>query len=261
MAVRPRDGWPKEHDTIAKERGHVSWEHWIAGIEDEVGQAICGGRVRTGHPKWGKPPRPCTQTRVGENGRCRRHLKNAPWGPFHYAHRGKGTSRYLPDRLRARAEEIDVKELLTLLDHMRVAAVLVFELLEKLDTGESGAAWEQLREAYREVRRAARADDMDLVLAVLDRMEIAIEHGNSGRDLREEIRVQQDHLRRLFESQTARDKVEMEYMHRREVLALFGDIARDIAEVVGRDDERRELANRMKGRLGPFPPGATTTPH
>ncbi|MFP3947103.1 MAG: hypothetical protein ACLFWG_00100 [Longimicrobiales bacterium] len=251
MAVAPRDGWSDAHDERAREVGHDSWADWCAHVEEEVvGHPICGGRARSDSEKVGPAPRPCTQHPYGRNGRCKHHGANAAWGPLHPAYEGKGFSRYLPGDLLRVYEEMDSSELMSLLEHMRVATTITADLLRRMDGGGGPDTWEELRGTVREIREAIRRENVGAMREGFRRLEEAVDRGAERWEVFDEVRRQQDHVRKLFDSQTRRDQVEAEYMHRRVVIALFSQVLEDIRDVVDDPDARRELGKRMMERLG-----------
>lgn len=240
-AVTPKRGWSRAHNEAAVERGYESWDHWCSVLAEDLGRQICGGKRVN---QW----LPCKQ-RPGDNGRCKSHGRDARSGAEHPNFKHGRYSKYLPDDLRSIYESLDVDELMTLLDHVRVASTLTLDLVARLDEEGGRDAWERLAQKL-DALEAALADD-GAGRQLFREVKAAVEEGSRRHELLEEIRKQQDHVRKLFDSQIKRDQIAAEYMHRREIIALLTQIMEDVKDVVQKPSERRAIGRRFVERLGP----------
>jgi hypothetical protein len=101
------------------------------------GQRICGARL-TGKRRG----QLCESRVVMENGRCRLHGGKSVRGIAHPNYKGGRYSKYMPARLMdaAQAASLD-PELLSLREEIGLVYARLADILERVDTGESGAMW------------------------------------------------------------------------------------------------------------------------
>lgn len=114
-------------------------------------------------------------------------------------------SKYLPLQLADRYQEaLDDGELLALRDEVALVDARVAELLARVNTGESGALWQQLREtfaAFRQYRATGNVPQMGHALA---KVEALIERGGVDSEVWREIALAIEQRRRLVESERKR---------------------------------------------------------
>jgi len=160
---------------------------------------ICGAKKRNGDP--------CRSFSLYPNGRCRLHGGPSRSGPSHPRWKG-GVSftRYpLPKRFREAFEDAcnDVN-LLSQRQDMALAEAIITDLIGKLDTGESGAAWKRLKLAMDSYDQAREPVEQFRALAIMREL---IERGAGDAAARREIgewqerkgRAQERERRRLVE--------------------------------------------------------------
>ena len=140
---------------------------------------ICGAKKRDGTPCHGSPM---------PNGRCFRHGGKSLGGLASPLLKHGLYSKYLPARLASTYEEqmrdpnlLDLKQQVSLVDSRTV------ELLSKLDTGESGETWKELKKHCTEAMRAAVAGDAAEMVRELSVMQKLIDVGNKDADVWGEI--------------------------------------------------------------------------
>ena len=129
----------------------------------------CGAPKRDGTP--------CTNPAM-PNGRCRMHNGNAKFGIAHPNYQGKGKSKYLPERMRATYEAaLDDPELLVLRNDIAIIDARLYDLLQRVDTGESGKLWRDAQTAYFDLLEAMRAQDVKLINSAISKMGRCLDSG------------------------------------------------------------------------------------
>jgi len=114
-------------------------------------------------------------------------------------------SQKLPDRLAGRyLEALADPHLLALREEVALTDTRIADLLERVDTGESGELWRGLKEAWREFEQARLIKNAGSVGAALTRIGQFIERGQSDYAVWAEIGRLLDQRRRLAESERKR---------------------------------------------------------
>jgi hypothetical protein len=94
---------------------------------------------------------PCERSPVRGRTRCRVHGGKTLVGSASPTYRTGRYSKYVPERLRERYEAAeDDAELLSLRGEIALTDARLLDLLARVNTGESGQLWAELRRAYRE---------------------------------------------------------------------------------------------------------------
>ena len=98
-----------------------------------------------------------------KNGRCsERHGGKTPRGFANPNTKHGRTSKALPTRLAANYEAvISDPELVSLTSNIAVFSARLDDLLVRVDSGEAGRIWRELRETYAALEEAARRDDKE----------------------------------------------------------------------------------------------------
>lgn len=129
----------------------------------------CGADTKTG--------KPCEATAM-PNGRCRRHGGKSLSGIAHPNYQGKGKSKYLPERMRGTYEAaLDDPELLVLRNDIAIIDARLYDLLQRVDTGESGKLWRDAQTAYFDLLEAMRAQDVKLINSAISKMGRCLDSG------------------------------------------------------------------------------------
>lgn len=120
-------------------------------------QGLCGAKKRNGEP--------CKNPGTGRGGRCRMHGGASLVGPAHpnFKH-GKASvvMNALPARLRRAFEAAySDPDILSMRTELAVADARLTELLERIDTQESGAAWASVQDHVREIKYLFKMDPID----------------------------------------------------------------------------------------------------
>lgn len=169
----------------------------------------CGARTRAG--------KPCQQPAMA-NGRCKMHGGRAPTGPANGNYKHGRYSQHLPPALQARYDAAEADpDLISLRADLALQHVRMGEVIERLATGESGELWQALgrhmialrvaeRDANRETDEAKRdALGLDRERAI-DAMESLIREALDNERVWRDIEGQQEHKRKLVESEQKRLK-------------------------------------------------------
>ena len=128
----------------------------MPGVGKQTGPGHrCGAKSR-------QSGQPCRAWAM-KNGRCRIHGgKSVPPGLAHHSTTAGGRySKYLPARLAAKYQDaLNSKELLSLRDDVAICETRIGELLERVESGESGTVWQRLQELNTAFQDAQRAHDV-----------------------------------------------------------------------------------------------------
>ena len=114
-------------------------------------------------------------------------------------------SKDLPTRLAARyqASQID-PDLLNLNAEIALMDARLADLLRRVDTGESGQLWRDLKATYAAMEDAQRAKDFAAVARLLSELGALIRHGHSDYAAWADVRTLVDQRRRLVEAERKR---------------------------------------------------------
>lgn len=136
---------------------------------------------------------------------CRMHGGKTPIG---FANPNTKTAKYSRDlatRLASRYEEARKDaELLTLHEEVALTDARIFDLLAKVDTGESGAKWKLLRKVYNELIDAITSGDSTLLMATVRKIGTILDEGIHDVDLWVEVFATVEQRRKLVESERKR---------------------------------------------------------
>lgn len=157
----------------------------------------CGAKNRQGEP--------CQRWALAGRTRCGLHGGKSLAGPSCPHFRTGKYSRYVPERLRERYETAqDDVELLSLRDELALVDARLADLLSRVDSGESGQRWTDLKKAYRAFTVAKRSEDVARMHTALARVEHLIESAVDDYQAWTEIAELLEQRRRLAESEQKR---------------------------------------------------------
>lgn len=261
MATKPfgKKRWPKEHQALAREAGHKSWEGWILALETEKGWEICGARAGPlkDHPCQLRAGSGCQHRR--QTGRCNFHGGDSKRGQDSatYVH-GKCAKPFLLDgrvgEILASLTDEEVYDL-TLTAKLNYARIM--SILEDLPKGElSPAALSRrissvlplLRElgpdpSPREARKLGNELELlDQLLTGMDRQAMVWE------EFSERAEIQ----RKLTETVTKQRAKEFGQVDWVDILALADGIRRMMVSYVPAPDHvdfQRDFESMLKGEM------------
>jgi hypothetical protein len=139
------------------------------------------------------------------NGRCRMHGGNAARGLAAGNFRTGRRSKYLPQRLLPQYEQaLRDPDLLALREDIALVDARLADVLQRVDTGESGQIWRDLRQAFDEFVDARRSGDLPSMRVALERIEQLITRGSSDAAAWRDVAELLEQRRRLVESERRR---------------------------------------------------------
>lgn len=139
------------------------------------------------------------------NGRCRIHGGKSLAGIASPTYQTGRYSRYLPGRLLGRYAEAQANPaLLELRDDISLIDARLGDLLSRVDTGESGALWQQLMQARLEVIACKRVGDTAGQTKALNTLLDLVGQGHADYRAWAEVGAVLDQRRRLVESERKR---------------------------------------------------------
>ena len=163
----------------------------------------CGAKTRSGQP--------CKSPAM-DNGRCRMHGGKHPKGMAHYNYKEGKYSKALPQRMReAYQDAIDDPQLLEQRAQVAILDARLLDLLSRVDTGESGALWQALKERRLEQRAARMVGDIAKQTAAINAILELIDRGHADYRAWSELQSVLEQRKRLIESERKR-LVEMQQM-------------------------------------------------
>lgn len=172
---------------------------------DENGKKICGSKLRNQDKICKKPPM------TGSN-RCQLHGGKSLVGIAHPNFRHGRYSLSLPARLGEKYERATSDEqLLTLRDEIAVLEVRIGDLLERVESGESGALWRQIKKTYAKLGAASRSGDQQEFQEQLRQLGLLINRGAGDYQAWDEVVKTISNRRRLVETERKR-LVDMQQM-------------------------------------------------
>lgn len=206
------------------------------------GVTICGAKTRRGSP--------CVQTILGPNGRCKMHGATALAGPAHPNYKHGRYADVLPLRMHDRyAAAMNDPELLSLQPELATLDARISELVQRVDTGESGAAWKRIGALVAEVIEARQERDyatMDDRLAAL----AALSEGQSDEGAWQDVFKAWNQRQRLVESERRRLLDAQMYVSVGHVSQVFAALAESLRRNVRDPAERQGVVQTMRRLLG-----------
>jgi len=190
------------------------------GQKNDKGETICGSKTRSA--------KPCTQTRLGDNGRCRMHNGNAAKGVAAPNFKTGRWSKYVEPELAERYHaSLEDSELLSLEDEIALTDALIASALPRLKTRESGAAWGLLRKSIDKLEESFVNEDYGKVTILMRQMRDVIDERVEHFAAEAELRTNMEQRRKLSESRR-KHLIEMEQMITVEQANLFAGAILDI---------------------------------
>lgn len=162
--------------------------------ENSHARVVCGAKTRSG--------KPCGNTAVLANGRCRMHGGKMPVGAALPQFKTGRYSKYLPERLMERYQQAAADpELLALRDEIALIDARLNDLLSRVEAGEAGVLWENTRKAWLSYLRKRDTPQEHEAQSLLDEL---IERGANEYQAWAEVHVIIEQRRKLSESEQKR---------------------------------------------------------
>ena len=146
--------------------------------------------------------KPCGYIAVRGTTKCQVHGGKSLSGIAHPNYKTGRYAKSLPAQLAARtAEALSNPRLLSMSDNIAVAEAHLAQLFARLPTGESGAAWRQLRATFAAMVLARQQDDWDTVNTHFATLGTLIQQGAAEAATWDEIRQWKETHRKLVETE------------------------------------------------------------
>lgn len=180
---------------------------------------------------------------------CRFHGGRLPKGPMSHFYKHGRYSKHVPERMQEDMARIAAdKDLLGLTDELVLLKARAQDVLRKVDTGESGKAWKELKIQARAYKQAVRRGDQVAEVEALTEMLHLIDHGSNDTEAWDDVRSVIRDVTKLAESQR---RYQLEQHHMVSVETAY-NLMSALVEVVRRtvvDEHTRDLIAEEFGRL------------
>jgi len=163
----------------------------------------CGAKTKTGAP---------CKTPAMPAGRCRFHGGKSRAGIASATFKTGRYSKHLPTRLAATYQEVQRDpDLLALTEEVHLIDARLIDVLGRVETGESGQLWREVRATYQKLSDANNAKDMDAARQALGTLGDLITHGHADWAAWVDVRTLIEQRRKLVESERRR-RIDMQQM-------------------------------------------------
>lgn len=130
----------------------------------------------------------CKRPAMAGKAVCYHHGGATPAGPTLPQFKTGRYSKYLPERLRGRYEEAQGdREILVLRDEIALADARLADLLTRVDAGESGALWKELKELVERLGTAVESADLDVARGALKGLAEVVKRGSTDASAWQEV--------------------------------------------------------------------------
>lgn len=212
----------------------------------------CKYKFKTGEkvcPECGRERETCSRRpRIGRS-RCRLHGGNALVGVDAPGYRGRGWSKYLPQRLQDIYSQLEVTDPNLLLSHqdgIKLIHTRQQDLLRNADQTPSHELWEQTVKAYEELQQALASGQAARVKERKVKFETTLKRGYMDALSWREIVSLEENLRRLRESEAKRMKDAATIITEDKYRAIIGYIIHSINTRVKDADTRMAIIGDLQ---------------
>lgn len=254
MVVLPRDGEESPEPEI-KEVGKAKWVFYAGEPIVELGRKKSIDNMWV-HPEPGYQFGRCKMlTRRG--GRCKQAVR---MGNVVCRHHGAGTaakpggrppvtgkhSKHLPLRLLEQYEEfMNNPDVLSMRSELALLDMRVGEILERLDTSHSDAAWGKIRLAYSILKRMDGIDDASM-LDMEGLLEEAIDIEVEEREVWDEVGKLIEQRRKVADTERRRVVDAHQYLSYSEATAMLAFVVDTVMTHVDDPQVRKLIAERLR---------------
>lgn len=198
---------------------------------------------------------PCRNAAVTGRRHCRMHGGKSPVGPALPQWKDGGRSKYLPKRLLDDYQaSLDNPDKLLLDADIALIDSRLSDVLRRVDSGESGRIWTELREARRELEAARRIPDKDLrsaaIASAVNVMCELIDRGSHDSAAWAEVTGLIERRRKLVESERKRLVEAQQLVHVEQAAALLGLMVDAVRRHVRDDATLRAITNEYARLTG-----------
>jgi hypothetical protein len=207
----------------------------------------CSGHSkRTGEP-CGRPPARGRTVCASHGGRSPRGIASPHWITGRY-------SKVLPARLVARYTDAQADhDLLALREEIALLDTRLAEVLQRLDSGESGAIWVALQAAYREYQKADAACKLAEREDAQAKLHDLIAQGLADYAVWSDVRTLIQERRALVESERKRMVEMQQYVTVERVLTLVSALTASVKRHVQDYGALRAISNDLEALLHGHP--------
>ena len=172
-------------------------------------------------------------------------------------YKGGRYSRYMPARLlEAYDQSRQDPDILSLNEDISLTEARVADVLQRVDTAESGAMWDELSKLAKEIKLARKSGDPGLVEDLFDEMLKLISKGKGDRENWREIGDLLERKRKLSESQLKLLVTKQEFISRQQAVALVSNLVEVVKTHVNDSQTKRriiggisQLMNLQEGQM------------
>lgn len=214
--------------------------------------AICGAKTREPNP-YGDFV--CLQRRSPGRTRCKLHGGRTPQGvdsPHFKTGEQSILMKTLPARMQAAYEAslndpaiLDLKSSVALIDSR------ILDLITRVDTKESGAAWKAVERAFTDLVTAIRADDKRGQSAALSELDQMIRLGKGDADIWSEITRLADDRRKHVETQQRLEMAGERAVPIAELVTMMGAFLNLAQTVISNPEEKRRFSDGVERLIAP----------
>ena len=171
--------------------------------------------------------------------------------------KGGKYSKHLPARLlEAYDSSREDSDILSLNDDIALTEARVTDVLQRVDSNESGALWDELAKAAKEFKLAQRQNDSELCSALMEDILRLIQKGKGDRENWREIGDLLERKRKLSESQLKLLTTKQEFISRQQAVMLVSQITEIVKSSVDDSATRRKIAFGIQALMN-MPEGQT----
>lgn len=156
------------------------------------------------------------------NGRCRLHGGKSLAGVASATFKTGRYSKYMPERLLERYEQsVDDPELLNMRHELSLLDARLTDLLERVDTEEARALWEEARKSHDEMKRMLLNEDYGGLMVALEKLDRSVGTGLADYDAWNEIEKLIEQRRKLVEAEQKRLVAMQQMVSSEQVMVLI----------------------------------------
>lgn len=182
---------------------------------------------------------------------CYHHGGRSLAGPASKTWKDGGRSKYLPKRLLDDYQaSLDNPDKLLLDEDIALIESRLSDVLRRVDSGESGRIWTELRDAKREYQAAQRARDTAAVAMAVNAIMDLIDRGSHDSAAWAEVTGLIERRRKLVESERKRLVEAQQLVHVEQAAALLGLMVDAVRRHVRDDATLRAITNEYARLTG-----------
>lgn len=171
--------------------------------------------------------------------------------------KGGKYSKHLPARLlEAYDNSREDSDILSLNDDIALTEARVTDVLERVDSNESGALWDDLSKAAKEFKLAQRQNDSELCQSLMEEILRLIQKGKGDRENWREIGDLLERKRKLSESQLKLLTTKQEFISRQQAVMFVSQLTDVIKSTVNDPSTKRQILAGIQ-QLMNMPEGQT----